>query len=70
MNDDEVRREFSRRFAIEKQVPGQPSTFPCRACGARPDLRTETTPQRRAEWYATHTCARAGSQGAERQSRE
>jgi hypothetical protein len=59
IDNDALRREFAARFALEEQVPGQPSTFPCRSCGARPDL--QDTPLKRSTWYATHKCAKAST---------
>ncbi len=61
IDNDALRRAFTKRFAIEQQVPGQPSTFPCRSCGARPDLKIENTPLKRSTWYAAHRCAKAST---------
>ena len=61
IDNDALRRAFTKRFALEEQVPGQPSTFPCRSCGARPDLKIENTPLKRSTWYAAHRCAKAST---------
>jgi hypothetical protein len=61
IDNDALRRAFTKRFAIEEQVLGQPSTFPCRSCGARPDLKVEDTALKRSTWYAAHRCAQAST---------